>query len=230
MQKKNTLSISVLFVFLAGIFTACLVLSNIIAGKLIQIGPFVVTAGIIIFPITYILGDIFTEVYGYRKTSLVIWTGFAANVLLVLVSLAVVALPSPVFFQDAPAYQKVLGITWRLVLASLCAYLLGEFSNSAILSLLKKMTKGKFLWMRTIGSTLVGQGVDSFVFISIAFIGVMPLPALLSMIVTQYVIKVLYEAVFTPVTYGVVHLIKKHEHQDVIDEGISYNPFTIRTE
>jgi hypothetical protein len=227
MNKSPTLSISFLFVFLSGIFTACLVLSNIIAGKLILIGPFVVTAGIVIFPVTYILGDVFTEVYGYRKTALVIWTGFAANLLLVLISFVTITLPSPGFFQNAPAYQTVLGLTWRTVIGSLTAYLLGEFTNSAILSLMKKMTKGRFLWMRTIGSTLAGQGIDSIVFLTIVFAGTMPVPVIAGMILTQYGIKVLYEALFTPVTYLAVHLIRKHEHQNVLDEGISYNPFKI---
>ncbi|HWP67857.1 MAG TPA: queuosine precursor transporter, partial [Rectinemataceae bacterium] len=192
---------------------------------LISVAGIVLPSAVILFPITYILGDVFTEVYGFRKTRLVIWGGFAANLLMSLIFLAAIALPVPAFFKDQEAYAKVLGMTPRIVVASLVAYLSGEFANSITLSLLKKTTKGKFLWIRTIGSTVAGQALDTVLFIAISFFGSVPIAVLLQMMLAQYLFKVGYEVLFTPLTYLAVRSVKKHENIDILDTGIAYNPF-----
>lgn len=224
-MKRDDSSFSRLFLSLFALFLTCLLISNVIAGKLISIAGIVLPSAVILFPITYILGDVFTEVYGFRKTRLVIWGGFAANLLMSLIFLAAIALPAPVFFKDQEAYAKVLGMTPRIVVASLLAYLSGEFANSIALSLLKKTTKGKFLWIRTIGSTVAGQALDTVLFIAISFFGSVPIAVLLQMMLAQYLFKVGYEVLFTPLTYLAVRSVKKHENIDIFDTGIAYNPF-----
>ena len=226
MQRDDS-SFSKLFIVLFGLFITCLLISNVIAGKLISIAGIVLPSAVILFPITYILGDVFTEVYGFRKTRLVIWGGFAANLIMSLVFIAAIALPSPSFFADSAAYAKVLGMTPRIVFASLVAYWAGEFANSIVLSLLKKMTRGKHLWMRTIGSTIAGQALDTALFIAIGFFGDVPLPVLFQMMIAQYLFKVSYEVVFTPLTYLIVGKIKKIEKIDTFDKGVAYNPFKV---
>jgi uncharacterized integral membrane protein (TIGR00697 family) len=217
------------FVLLSGLFVAALIVSNVIAGRLVDFFGVVLPAAVLLFPVTYILGDIFTEVYGYQRSRLVIWLGFFANLVLIAFSTLAVVLPAPGFFQDQSAWATVLGMAPRVAVASLIAYWAGEFGNAAVLSLLKKATKGRWLWTRTIGSTLVGQALDTGLFISIAFFGLVPAPVLIGMIVAQYLFKVGYEVVFTPVTYAVVGWLKRKEGIDTFDEGISYNPFGSRT-
>lgn len=156
--------ISPLFLLFTTFFVTCLLLANIIAGKLIQVFGIILPAAIIIFPITYILGDVFTEVYGFERTRLVIWMGFVANLLMMAVFTLTIILPYPDFWKDQTAYRLVLGITPRVVAASTIAYIAGEFSNSFILSRLKIFTRGKMLWVRTIGSTMVGEGIDTVLF------------------------------------------------------------------
>jgi uncharacterized integral membrane protein (TIGR00697 family) len=215
------------FLALFAVFLTCLIVSNVIAGKLISIFGVVLPSAVILFPITYILGDVFTEVYGYRKTRFIIWVGFAANVLMSLVFLAAIALPYPPFFKDQGAYATVLGMTPRIVLASLVAYWTGEFANSITLSLLKKATGGKYLWTRTISSTLVGQAFDTALFIAIGFALTVPGAVLAQMMLAQYLFKVAYEVVLTPVTYAVVGAIKRREGVDTFDKGVVYNPFRL---
>ena len=226
-MHRDDSSFSKLFIVLFGLFITCLLISNVIAGKLISIAGIVLPSAVILFPITYILGDVFTEVYGFRKTRLVIWGGFAANLIMSLVFIAAIALPSPSFFADSAAYAKVLGMTPRIVFASLVAYWAGEFANSIVLSLLKKTTRGKHLWMRTIGSTIAGQALDTALFIAIGFFGDVPLPVLFQMMIAQYLFKVSYEVVFTPLTYLIVGKIKKIEKIDTFDTGVAYNPFKV---
>jgi uncharacterized integral membrane protein (TIGR00697 family) len=185
----------------------------------------VLPSAVIIFPITYILGDVFTEVYGFRRTRIVIWTGFAANVLMSALFFVAIALPFPDFFKDQGAYARVLGLTPRIVSASLLAYWAGEFANSITLSALKKVTKGRYLWTRTISSTVVGQGLDTAIFIGLGFVGSVPTAVLLQMMIAQYVFKVVYEIVLTPVTYVIVRRVKWSEGLDTFDTGVSYNPF-----
>jgi uncharacterized integral membrane protein (TIGR00697 family) len=226
-MNKDKASYSFVFLVLFSIFLACLLISNIIAGKLILVFGMVLPSAVILFPITYILGDVFTEVYGYEKTRSIIWIGFAANMLMSMIFMIAVALPYPGFFKDQGAYATVLGLTPRIVLASLIAYWAGEFANSISLSILKKLTKGKFLWVRTIGSTVVGQSLDTVLFISISFAGNVPLSVLLQMMAAQYLFKVAYEAVLTPFTYKVVGYIKRIEGIDTFDHGVEYNPFKL---
>jgi uncharacterized integral membrane protein (TIGR00697 family) len=227
MAQENSKEFSPVFLVLACLFVMFLLLSNIIAGKLIQVFHLVLPAAVILFPLTYLFGDVMTEVYGYRKSRLVIWVGFACNVLMAMIFLAVIALPYPSFWQNQNAYATVLGMTPRLVAASLAAYWAGEFSNSAILSVMKKLTGGRWLWTRTIGSTVVGQGVDTLIFISAAFYGLVPGGVLAQMVVAQYVWKVAYEAAATPLTYLIVGWLKRMEGLDTYDWGVRYNPFRL---
>ncbi len=227
-MRKDVSSFSPVFLSLLALFITCLLVSNIIAGKLILVFGLVLPSAVFLFPITYVLGDVFTEVYGFRKTRIVIWSGFAANVLMSAFFLVAVALPFPPFFKDQDAYAKVLGFTPRVVAASLLAYWVGEFANSVTLSALKKITKGRHLWTRTISSTVVGQGLDTAIFIGLSFVGSVPTAVLFQMMIAQYVFKVAYETIVTPVTYLVVRYVKRREGIDTFDVGVSYNPFGMR--
>ena len=219
---------SSLFLRLTVFFVSCLLLSNIIAGKLITIAGIVLPSAVILFPLTYVMGDVFTEVYGFKKARAVIWLGFAANLLMTLIFTAAVALPSPSFFSAHDAYSTVLGFAPRVAAASFVGYLAGEFANSIVLSAMKKLTRGKHLWTRTIGSTVIGQGLDTVLFIALAFAGTMPVSVLASMMLFQYLFKVGYEVILTPVTYFVVGKIKKAEGVDAYDYGERYNPFSVK--
>ena len=216
--------VSRLFMLIGIVFVACLLLSNLIAGKMWAVTEDItLPAAVILFPVTYILGDVFTEVYGFRKARLIIWAGFAASFFAVVIYLLTIALPHPGYWEGQDAYATVLGTTPRVALASFAGYLFGEFSNSMILSRLKVVTGGKKLWLRTITSTLIGEGFDSVIFIMISFWGTMENSVVLKMILFQYLFKVCYEIIFTPVTYAVVKFIKKKEGIDTFDEGIKYN-------
>ena len=227
-DRDQTPQVSSLFLVLVCLFVTCLLLSNIIAGKLIQVFHWVVPAAVILFPITYIFGDILTEVYGYRRACLVIWLGFAANFLMSGVFMVTLALPHPAFWAHQEAFRVVLGFTPRLVAASLVAYLAGELANSFVLSKVKVLTGGRWLWVRTIGSTLVGEGFDSLLFITVAFLGSVPPRVLLEMVWVQYLCKVIYEAAATPLTYRLVRWVKHREKMDVFDYGIHYDPLSWR--
>ena len=224
-MRRDESSYSPVFLSLFALFITCLLVSNIIAGKLILVFGLVLPSAVILFPITYILGDVFTEVYGFRKTRVVIWTGFAANALMSAIFLAAIVLPFPPFFKDQEAYAKVLGFTPRIVAASLLAYWAGEFANSITLSALKKLTGGRYLWTRTISSTVVGQALDTAIFIGLGFAGIVQPSVLVQMMVGQYAFKVFYEVVLTPVTYLVVGRVKKREGIDTFDVNVAYNPF-----
>ncbi len=217
---------SAMFVWFSGLFVTCLLLSNIIAGKLFTVGNLVLPCGAVLFPLTYIFGDVLAEVWGYKKSRLIIWVGFAANALMALVFMVVIALPHPNFWQGQDAYALVLGTTPRLVVASLIGYWCGSFSNAAVLSRMKVLTSGRYLFLRTIGSTIVGEGIDTAIFITLAFVGTMPSPVLIQMVIVQYIWKVLYEAIATPATYAVVGWVKRTEGVDTYDHGVSYNPFS----
>ncbi len=219
--------VSQLFVILACLFVSSLLLSNVITGKLISIAGLVLPGAAILFPLTYIFGDVLTEVYGFKKARMVIWLGFACNILMVGVFLLVMAIPSPEFFKGEAAFASVLGMTPRIVMASLLAYFAGEFFNSALLSKMKILTQGRFLWIRTIGSTLVGEGVDTVLFIVLAFWGLLPAGVLGQMIIFQYVFKVAYEVAVTPLTYALVGWLKRKEGIDTYDYGVYYNPFQL---
>jgi uncharacterized integral membrane protein (TIGR00697 family) len=220
-------AISPIFLVLTCLFVACLLISNIIAGKLAVFSGVTLPAAVIIFPLTYLFGDVLTEVYGYERTRLVIWIGFAANILMSLIFMITIALPHPVFWKDQAAYNTVLGLTPRLVAASLIAYFSGEFANSFILSKMKVLTKGRWLWIRTIGSTVVGEGLDTLIFIAVSFGGSVSMAVLTGMIIAQYVWKVSYEVVATPLTYLAVGWVKRCEKLDTFDVKANYNPFCL---
>ena len=240
-QQNRTTSaspqVSGLFVVLAGLFVTFLITANIIAVKLISIDPAlpgflgnprILPAAIVVFPITYILGDVLTEVYGFRYARRVIWLAFLCNAAAVLAFWLGEQLPPGGFWEDQESYQEayksILGNTPRLLAASFAAFLVGEFSNSIILSRLKLATNGRWLWTRTIGSTIVGQGVDSAIFITIAFVNVIQDSEVLRLVLTQWTVKVLYEVVATPITYAAVTFLKRHEGFDAYDQGVSLNP------
>ncbi len=218
---------SLWFLLVVAIFITSLITANITAVKLIEIFGFVMPAGIIIFPVSYIFGDVLTEVYGYRQARRVIWLGFVCNLLTVIAIGIGQILPPASFWDGQDAYERILGYTPRLLVASFLAYLVGEFANSFVLAKMKIATNGRWLWTRTIGSTLVGQGLDSLVFITLAFAGTIPLAGLFSAIVTQWLAKSLYEAVATPLTYIVVRFLKQHEGLDVYDRETRFNPLLV---
>lgn len=227
-SSSQTASYSAPFLVVAAAFVASLLVSNIIAVKLVQFGPWVVPAGVIVFPISYIIGDILTEVYGYRRTRQVIWLGFGCNLVVTAAIAAAIVLPPAPFWPHQEAYQQILGFAPRLLLASFAAYLVGEFANAYVLSRLKIMTAGRWLWLRTIGSTLVGQALDSTVFMIVAFSGIIPGWAIVTAAITQWLFKSVYEALATPLTYLVVGALKRHENLDVYDHDIDFNPFRLR--
>jgi uncharacterized integral membrane protein (TIGR00697 family) len=219
------------YTLIVALFATSLVVSNIIAVKLIAIGGVVVPAAVILFPLAYILGDVLTEVYGYDRARHAIWVGFAANLVAVAAIGIAGQLPAAAFWNAAVyegpneaqrAYEAILGFAPRLLVASFVAYLAGEFLNAMILARLKVATKGRRLWLRTITSTFVGQGVDSAVFITLAFAGVVP--GLAGLIVTQWLVKTAYEVLATPLTYAVVGYLKASEGIDVFDTHTPLNP------
>ncbi len=215
------------FVAVVAVFITCLVVANIIAVKLVTIFGQVVPAAVIVFPISYICGDVLTEVYGFGRTRRVIWLAFACNLLAVVAIWIGQVLPGAAFWDAQAAYQRILGFTPRLLLASFGAYLVGEFANAFVLARMKLLTGGRMLWARTIGSTLVGQGLDSLLFITIAFWGIIPPAGIISAIVTQWLFKVAYEVLATPLTYAVVNFLKRREGMDVFDHDTSFNPVAL---
>jgi uncharacterized integral membrane protein (TIGR00697 family) len=212
------------FLLVASIFITCLITSNIIAVKLVNIFGLIMPAGILIFPMSYIFGDVLTEVYGYHQARRVIWLGFFCNLIAVVAIWLGQILPAASFWNGQAAYERILGYTPRLLVASFLAYLVGEFANSFVLAKMKIATKGRWLWTRTIGSTLVGQGLDSLVFMTLAFAGTIPLSVLAGAIVVQWFSKSAYEAIATPLTYVIVNFLKKREGLDVFDYDTRFNP------
>jgi queuosine precursor transporter len=213
------------FDLIAGLFVAVLLISNIAASKLVGLFGFPFDGGTLLFPLSYIFGDILTEVYGYGRARRIIWLGFFANFLAVITFAVVTALPPASVWPHQEAFATILGVVPRIVMASFIAYLAGEFSNSFVLAKMKIATQGRFLWMRTIGSTLVGEGVDTLIFVVVAFAGTIPARDLWLMIIFNYVFKCGTEVVFTPVTYAVVGFLKRHEKMDAYDVQTRFNPF-----
>lgn len=216
------------FTIISSIFVALLMISETVATKLFQLGPFIFTGGIIVFPITYIFGDILTEVYGYKKSRKIIWTGFFAITLMSLIYWLVGILPPAQSWQNQQAYDSILGFVPRIVMASIIAYFTGEFANSYVLAKMKILTRGKYLWTRTIGSTIVGEGVDTILFVLIGFYGLVPTTILITAIISGYLFKVLYEIIATPITYKIVKFLKRVEGIDYYDYDTNFNPFLIR--
>jgi queuosine precursor transporter len=213
------------FDIIMALFVAVLLISNLASTKILSLGVFTFDGGTLLFPMSYIFGDILTEVYGYQRARKVIWTGFGAAILMSLVLWIVQILPPAADWHNQEAYESLLGFVPRIVLASLIAYFAGAFSNAFLLSKLKIRTKGKYLWIRTIGSTLLGEGIDTIIFCMVAFYGLFPNEVLVAIIVSNYLFKTGVEVIFTPATYAIVSFLKKQEQIDVYDRGISYNPF-----
>ncbi len=206
-------------------FVSVLLISNIASTKILELGSFTFDGGTILFPLSYIFGDILTEVYGYGRSRRVIWMGFFSAFLMSAVLMIVGALPPAPDWPHQGAYETILGLTPRIVIASLVAYFLGEFVNSYAMAKLKIISKGKHLWLRTIGSTVAGEFVDTVIFVAIAFWGVLPHDLLVTIVISNYIFKTLVEICFTPVTYMIVGFLKKTEHEDYYDYDTSFNPF-----
>jgi uncharacterized integral membrane protein (TIGR00697 family) len=222
------LKVSFWFVVIAAVFVTCLITANIIAVKLILLLGFLVPAGIIVFPLSYLFGDVMTEVYGYAATRRVIWLGFACNLLVVIAIYIGGIAPAAPFWTQQAAYNAILGFTPRLLLGSFVAYLIGEFTNSFVLAKLKIATNGRWLWTRTIGSTLIGEGFDTIIFISIVFWGIIPPSMIFQAILTQWIFKVVYEIAATPVTYLIVGFLKRREGIDTYDYRTNFSPILFR--
>lgn len=219
------------FDFVMVAFVVILLLSNVLgAGKVANIelpviGAYAFGAGILFFPLSYVIGDVLTEVYGYARARRVIWAGFAAMLFMAFMSWAVVAMPADPGWDGQGAYERVFGQVPRIVFASIIAFWAGEFVNSYVMARMKIWTQGKHLWTRTIGSTVVGQGVDSLLFYPLAFWGVWSNELVITVMITNWLLKVAWEAVLTPVTYAVVDFLKRREEIDVYDEGTAFTPF-----
>ncbi|MEN9924118.1 queuosine precursor transporter [Novosphingobium sp.] len=214
------------FDYVMAAFVAILLLSNLIgAAKLATVGGFTFGAGILFFPLSYVIGDVLTEVYGYANARRCVWMGFGALIFMAFMSYVVVAMPPAEGWDGQAAYESVFGSTWRIVAASVLAFWAGEFVNSFVLAKMKIITQGKHLWARTIGSTVFGQGVDSLIFYPVAFLGIWTPQQVLTVMVTNWLLKVLWEALLTPVTYAVVGWFKHREGVDVYDTGTDFSPF-----
>jgi queuosine precursor transporter len=218
------MKISYRLVIIIAVFITCLITSNIIVIKFVHFGPWSLPAAVILFPISYIFGDILTEVYGYRIARRVIWLGFGCNLIFVFFAWIAQILPPASFWTWQSEYETILGHTPRILASSFLGYLVGEFSNSFILSRMKILTKGKWLWSRTITSTIIGEGLDSAVFLTLAFIGTSIFVPIT--IVYHWVTKVVIEVIFTPVTYIIVNWLKRKEGIDTYDYKTRYNPFS----
>ena len=214
------------FDYVMAAFVAILLLSNLIgASKLASLGGYTFGAGILFFPVSYVIGDVLTEVYGYANARRCVWMGFAAMAFMAFMSWAVVTMPAADGWGGQAAYESVFGSTWRIVAASMIAFWAGEFVNSFVLAKMKILTQGKHLWSRTIGSTFFGQAVDSAIFYPIAFLGIWSNEQVLMVMVTNWLLKVVWEALLTPVTYAVVGWLKAREGVEVFDSGTDFSPF-----
>jgi uncharacterized integral membrane protein (TIGR00697 family) len=218
-------------------FVAVLLCSDLVGVQKVSyvnlpfFGEYIYGAGVLFFPISYLFGDVLTEVYGYKRSRRVIWAGFGALVFASVMSYVVTSLPpartmSP---EQQDAVNLVFGQTWRIVLASLLGFWAGEFTNSVVLAKMKVLTEGKYLWMRTIGSTFAGEAVDSLIFYPLAFLGIWSNAQVISVMIGNYLIKVLWEVLATPITYKIVGFLKRVEHEDYFDRETDFNPFTLET-
>ncbi len=219
------MNVSHRLMIITAVFITCLITANVIAVKLVSLGAIVLPAAIFVFPLSYIFGDVLTEVYGYRQTRRVIWLAFACNLVFVFFVWVGQILPAASFWEGQSAYERILGYTPRLLAASFLGYLVGEFANSFVLARMKVLTGGRWLWSRTIGSTVVGQGLDTAIFITVAFAGT---PAFLPVLILyHWLAKTLIEALATPLTYRLVNHLKRREGMDIYDEETNFNPFRV---
>ena len=217
--------ISLRFAGVTAIFITCLITANIVGVKVVSLGRFILPAAVVLFPLSYIFGDILTEVYGYRWARKVIWLGFFCNLIFVIVAWVGKVLPPAPLWEWQEAYEIILGYTPRLLIASFCGYVVGEFANSFILAKMKILTRGRWLWSRTISSTIVGQGLDTVIFLIGAYYGepfFVPI-----MILYHWLAKTLIEAIATPFTYAIVNFLKKKEAIDTYDYQTKFNPFNV---
>ena len=220
--------------FVMAAFVTVLICSNLIGpAKIVQFDwlPFAFGAGVLFFPVSYVFGDILTEVYGYARARRVIWAGFGGLLFASVMAYVVVALPPAPFWENQKAYEVAFGSTWRIALASMAAYFCGEFANSYVLAKMKIVTAGRWLWTRTIGSTIVGEAVDSALFYPLAFYnsGLIPDEKLPAIMLAQFGLKVAVEVIFTPITYKVVSALKHSEQEDFYDRQTNFNPFSLKT-
>jgi uncharacterized integral membrane protein (TIGR00697 family) len=224
MQKM----ISVPFMCLGVLFVVCLIVSNFLETKVIQLGPLTSTAGLLVFPVSYILNDCISEVWGFRKARLIIWAGFAMNFFAVAMVQLSILLPSAPFWEGGESFNLIFGMTPRIVVASLCAFLTGSFINAYVMSRMKIASKGKHFSLRAVVSTLAGEAADSVIFFPVAFGGLIPDAQLIVMVATQASLKSLYEIIVLPLTVNVVKYVKKIDKSDVYDTNVSFNPFKIK--
>ena len=224
MAATNGLSYSYRFVLITALFITCLLASNILIVKQIEFFGLTLPAAIVIFPLSYIFGDVLTEVYGYSQARRVIWLGFFCNLLMVIAIWLVGILPAAPVFDAQSAYERILGNTPRFLIASFAAYLAGEFVNSYIMARMKMLTKGRWLWTRTIASTVAGEAVDTAIVLLVGFWGVLPPAIIFSMILWHWLFKICYEILATPLTYTLVGYLKKAESLDTYDYGTDFNP------
>lgn len=219
--------VSVSFMLMGILFNVCLITANLLETKVIQLGPLTVTAGLLVFPVSYILNDCIAEVWGFRKARLIIWSGFLMNFLVVTLGLIAVALPAAPFWEGEEHFDFVFGMAPRIVAASLLAFLAGSFLNAYVMSRMKVVSQGRNFSARAIWSTVVGETADSFIFFPVAFGGIISWNELLVMMGLQIVLKSLYEVIILPVTIRVVKTVKRIDGSDVYDDGISYNPWKV---
>ena len=213
MKEKNLVSVP--FMVLGIVFCVCLVAANLLETKVVQFGSISATAGLLVFPISYIINDCIAEVWGFRKASLIIWMGFLMNFMVVLLGQAAIALPAAPFWEGEESFNFVFGLAPRIAAASLTAFLAGSFTNAYVMSRMKIMSQGKGFSLRAIVSTIFGEGIDSVIFFPLAFGGIIPVKDLLTMMLVQVVLKTLYEIIILPVTIRVVKYIKRIDHSDV---------------
>ncbi len=227
MVKKNKTLVSVLFMELSIIFTVCLVTSNILETKQMVFGPLHITGGLLIFPISYIINDVVSEVWGYRKASILIWTGFLMNFAFVMVAWLADIIPGAPYWDNEAGFHAIFGLTPRIALASFVAFIAGSFVNAYVMSRMKIADKGKRFPLRAILSTVFGEGADSLIFFPLAFYGVLPNHELPLMMLSQLVLKTVYEIIVLPVTIRLVRWVKKHEGEDYYDTDVNYNIFDV---
>lgn len=220
--------VSVSFMLLGILFNVCLIAANLLETKIIQIGSLSVTAGLLVFPISYIINDCIAEVWGYKKTRLIIWSGFVMNFFVAIMGLIAVAIPAAPFWEGEAHFNFVFGFAPRIVVASLLAFFVGSFLNAYVMSRMKIHSHGRHFSLRAVLSTIVGESADSLIFFPIAFGGIVAWKELLLMMLTQIVLKSVYEIIVLPITYRLVRTIKKWENTDVYDTDISYNILKIK--
>ena len=219
--------VSVPFMLMGILFIVCLIVSNLLEAKILMLGPVTTTAGLLLFPVSYIINDCISEVWGYKKARLMIWAGFAMNFMVVGVAQIAIVLPAAPFWEGGESFDFVFGMTPRIVTASLCAFLVGSFLNAYIMSKMKVSSSGRNFSLRAIVSTLAGEGADSLIFFPLAFGGLIPGDKLLIMVGTQTVLKSVYEILVLPITIRVVRYVKRIEGSDAYDTNVSFNPFKI---